>query len=73
MQKRWFGNKPALFCVVSEYDSWVGMFQEGENNVSRLRRMVRYFIDILLIDTIYYQLIEYLRGSGSNQTAYSFR
>lgn len=73
MQKRWFGNEPALFCVVSRNDSLVGMFQEGENNVSRLRRMVRYFIDILSIDTIYYQLIEYLRGSGSNQTAYSFR
>lgn len=60
MQKRWFGKESALFCVVSENDSLVGMFQEGENNVSRLRRMVRYFIDILSIDTVYYQLIEYL-------------
>ena len=45
MQKRWFGNEPALFCVVSRNDSLVGMFQEGEE-----------WLDILLT---FYQLIRY--------------
>ena len=64
-KKRWF-DEPALFCVVSENDSLVGMFQEGENNVSRLRRIVKYFVDTLSIDIVYYQLIERMRGSGGN-------